>query len=85
MGELHNLVGFAGTAMIILAYLLLQLEKLTIQDITYSLLNLIGALAILVSLYFEPNLPSFVIELFWVMISFVGVYRFFTKKQSRQT
>ena len=85
MGELHNLVGFAGTAMIILAYLLLQLEKLTIQDITYSLLNLIGALAILVSLYFEPNLPSFVIELFWVMISFVGVYRFLIKKQSRQT
>ena len=85
MGELHNLVGFAGTAMIILAYLLLQLEKLTIQDITYSLLNLIGALAILVSLYFEPNLPSFVIELFWVMISFVGVYRFLIKKQNRQT
>ena len=85
MGELHNLVGFAGTAMIILAYLLLQLEKLTIQDITYSLLNLIGALAILVSLYFEPNLPSFVIELFWVMISFVEVYRFLIKKQSRQT
>ncbi len=83
----YNAIGILGSATIILAYLLLQLERLTSNSITYSILNLFGAAAIIFSLYFEPNLPSLVIESFWVLISIVGICRWLlrTNKQADQT
>ena len=79
MNEIHNYIGFGGSAMIIVAYLLLQIEKLSSDHIAYILLNLIGASAIIFSLYFEPNFSAFIVEAFWVLISFVGLFRYFAK------
>jgi hypothetical protein len=84
MEQIHNIVGFAGSAMIIIAYLLLQLKKLSSDHIVYTLLNLIGASAIIFSLYFDPNFSAFVVEGFWVLISLIGLYRFFFKKPGAQ-
>lgn len=68
--------------MIIVAYLLLQMEKLTSNRLTYSLLNLAGASAITFSLCFDPNLPSIVIESFWILISLIGVVKCVSKSNS---
>ena len=38
-----------------------------------SLLNAIGAALILVSLYFDFNFPSVVVEFFWLLISLFGI------------
>ena len=80
MNEIHNYVGFLGSAMIIIAYLLLQIEKLSSDHIAYILLNLIGASAIIFSLYLEPNFSAFVVEAFWVVIRMIGLVRYFAKR-----
>jgi hypothetical protein len=61
--------------LIIVAYLLLQLEKLPSTSPSYSLLNAGGALLIMVSLVFAFNLSAFVVEAFWFLISLLGVWR----------
>ena len=71
----HNIVGFAGSGLIILAYLLLQTEKLSSDQPAYSIMNLIGAASVIFSLAFEFNLAAFVLEAFWVVISVVGLVR----------
>jgi len=48
----------------------------------YSCLNAIGASAVLFSLYFKFNLSAFIIELFWLLISLIGVVKFFLRKLS---
>lgn len=40
---------------------------------TYSVLNALGALLILISLVYNFNAPSFVIECFWLAISLTGI------------
>lgn len=72
---LTDLVGFAGAAIIIAAYLANQRGRLPSDDRRYPLANLIGAALILVSLYFEWNFPSAVIEGFWIAISLYGLAR----------
>ena len=67
--------GMAGVACIVLAYLLIQAGRLDSLDLRYSVLNLIGALLITVSLIFEFNLSAFVIEMAWVTISIIGIAR----------
>jgi len=73
--HLFDLAGFTGVVLIIVAYLLLQLEKLSSSSPKYSLLNAVGALLIMVSLAFAFNLSAFIVEVFWFLISLVGLWR----------
>jgi hypothetical protein len=70
-----DLAGFIGVVLIIVAYLLLQLDKLPSSSPRYSLLNAVGALLIIVSLVFKFNLSAFIVEAFWFLISLLGLWR----------
>ena len=73
--HLFDLAGFIGVVLIIVAYLLLQLNKLPSSSPSYSLLNAAGALLIIVSLIFAFNLSAFIVEAFWFLISLLGLWR----------
>ena len=68
-------LGLVGSACVIVAFFPNQQGWLPATDRCYSLINLAGALLILVSLYAEWNLPSAVIEAFWAAISVYGLIR----------
>jgi len=70
-----DLAGSIGVLMIVIAYLLLELDKLPSSSPSYSLLNAGGALLIIVSLIFKFNLSAFVVEAFWFAISLLGLWR----------
>ena len=72
----YDLVGTLGVAIIIVTYVLLQIEKIRSEQITYSILNAAGASLILVSLYFDFNFPSFIVEFFWLLISLFGIGKY---------
>lgn len=59
--------------MMVIAYLLLQVDKLSSSSITYLLLNAIGAVLVMVSLMFSFNLSAFLMEAFWLLISLFGL------------
>ena len=73
--HLFDLAGFIGVLLIVVAYLLLQLDKLPSSSPRYSLLNAGGALLIIVSLIFAFNLSAFIVEAFWFLISLLGLWR----------
>jgi len=78
-----DLVGNIGVVVLIVAYLMLQLNKLSSDGLAYSVLNAAGASLIVVSLLFDFNLSALLMEVFWVLISFVGIYRYFRLKALR--
>jgi multidrug transporter EmrE-like cation transporter len=80
---LLDLIGNVGVVILIITFLMLQLNKLPSDGLAYSLLNAIGASLIVVSLLFDFNLSALLMEVFWVLISFVGIYRYFRLKALR--
>ena len=72
-----DLVGNVGVVVLMIAYLMLQLNKLRSDGLAYSLLNAAGASLIVLSLLVNFNLSAFLMEVFWVLISCVGIYRYF--------
>lgn len=76
-------IGLIGVALIMGAYLMLQLEKLRSTALSYSLLNAIGASMIVASLFVNFNLSAMLMEVFWVLISFIGIGRHFRLKSIR--
>ena len=83
--HLSDLAGFIGVVLIIVAYLLLQLEKLPSSSPRYSLVNAAGALLIIVSLIFAFNLAAFIVEAFWFLISLVGLWRSLSAKKDSKS
>ena len=78
----YDFAGNLGVAMMILAYLLLQMGKLRINDLSYSLANTLGAALVLISLLYSFNLSAFLVESFWLLISLYGLVRFLTGKSA---
>ena len=78
-----DLIGNIGVVVLIIAYLMLQVNKLRTDGLAYSLLNAFGASLIILSLLVNFNLSAFIMEVFWVLISFVGIYRYFRLKALR--
>ena len=68
-----DLVGNIGVLLMVIAYLLLQLEKLSGSALSYLLLNAIGAVLVMISLMFRFNLSAFLMEAFWLLISLYGL------------
>ena len=79
----YDILGTLGVAIIVLTYILLQTERVRSDQLAYSLMNAIGAALILISLYFDFNLPSVVVEVFWLLISLFGIGKYFAKQSSR--
>lgn len=75
-----DLLGNIGVVVLVTTYLMLQLNKLSSDGLAYSLLNAIGAGLIVISLLVDFNLSALIIEVFWVLISLLGIYRYFRLK-----
>jgi hypothetical protein len=71
-----NAIGMLGTFLVVLAYCLLQLERTDPRGLGYNMINLVGAACLLLSLCFTFNLASFVIEVFWIAASLVGLWKY---------
>jgi len=82
---LHNLVGLTGVTMILIAYFLLQTERMSQANPYFSLINAGGSALILISLSIDFNLPSAVIELSWMLLSILGLIRALRNRKNRST
>ena len=80
---IYDVVGIVGTAVLVAAYFANQQRWLSSEDWRFPAANLVGALLILISLWFEWNLPSVVIEFFWIAISLWGISRSLARRPSR--
>ena len=76
-------LGFAGMICIVIAYFFLQLGMYDIHALNYQLLNLVGAIALIISLLVHFNLGSFLIEVFWIMITLYGLFKTLRNKRKR--
>ena len=73
--SVYTLIGFLGPVIFTIAYTMVSLNYWTGDQLRTHIWNLIGALAILVSLMEQWNLPVFVLEVCWAAISIYGIWR----------
>jgi len=78
----YDILGTLGVGVIVLAYILLQIGRLRSDQLSYSVMNAVGATLILISLYYDFNFPSFVVEFFWLIISLFGIGKYLMGRKS---
>ena len=72
-------IGMLGTVLVLVAYFMLQLEYTDPKGLGYNMLNLLGAVFLLISLCFSFNLASVVMEVFWMGASLIGLWKFWRR------
>tara|TARA_R110002051_G_scaffold291198_1_gene355079 strand:- start:106 stop:366 length:261 start_codon:yes stop_codon:yes gene_type:complete len=75
MISLFDAIGILGVGLTLIAYLLLQAERIESRSRAYSALNLFGSVAILASLAFDFNLSAVLMEGCWAVISLYGLVK----------
>lgn len=70
-----DLVGFIGVACVLICFFFVQAEKMSATSLKYQIINMLGCVLILVSLYYSFNLPSAIIQIIWFSISLFGLLR----------
>ena len=79
---LFDAIGMLGVFMILAVYSLVQLDKMDVKGLFYSIINAVGAVFILISLTVTFNMASFVIECAWLVISLFGIFQALKRTQS---
>ncbi|RUL78266.1 CBU_0592 family membrane protein [Dyella choica] len=68
--------GYIGVVLMLLAYLLLQANKLHGNGLAYQLMNVLGAVGVMLSLLFGAfNASAFFMESAWLLIGIYGIAR----------
>lgn len=72
----HDWAGYIGVILVLLSFLLLQAHKLHGNGLIYQLMNMLGAIGVMLSLLFGNfNAAAFFMQLAWLLISIYGIAR----------
>ena len=77
-----EVVGWAGAALILLAYLLLSAGKLTGQSLVYQGMNVVGAAGFVINGWWHGALPSASLNVLWLLIGAIASWRIVKKRGS---
>jgi len=78
----YDWAGYIGVLLVLLAYFLLQAHKLHGNRLVYQLMNILGALGVMLSLLFGRfNWPAFLMQVAWLLIGVYGVARGVQKRR----
>lgn len=73
MEQYADIMGNTGVVCFLLAYFLMQKSYVTFNQFSYLGLNLAGSVLLMISLLFHWNLPAFLLEAAWALISIYGI------------
>ncbi len=72
---IYETIGWVGTAAILLAYLLNSTKKLSVDDRKYQILNIVGAVGIIINSGIHGAIPSVGLNVIWLLIGFYGLLK----------
>ena len=72
---LYDVLGAIGTIAIALAYFGTQAGWMRADGRAFPAINLGGAVLMFISLLADWNFPAFLMEIFWIAVSFYGLAR----------
>ena len=79
--DLANLVGLAGSALMVVAYAYSNMAR-QLNFLIFNLLNLVGSLLLIWSLTEHFNMASMALEVVWAAIALLGLIKAYKRKSA---
>ena len=78
----YNAIGLVGPLLFTLAYAMTSLGKWHSGTLRLHLCNLFGAMALIISLSHDWNLPIFILELCWAAVAVYGIWQWLRARRN---
>ena len=75
MKKINNILGWYGVLAILLAYVLVSFKVVSSQGTIYQLLNLTGALGIVVEALGKRDIQPAILNIIWALVAFATLIR----------
>ncbi len=75
-----QIIGWSGSALLIVAYVLVSSKKLAPESVKYQLINLGGAACLFVYAMYTVAYPFVLVNFIWLIIGLNFLYKIYTKK-----
>ena len=72
-----EIIGWAGTFLVVLAYLLVNSERLKPKDSSYIFMNLFGAIFIGVNVFVNQAWPALGLQIVWGGVAIISLLKNF--------
>jgi hypothetical protein len=80
-----EVIGWTGTIIVLLGFLLLQTRRLGPASWAYLGMNFFGGLLIGLNSYFNGALPSVALNFAWMVIAVYGIAKSFRESENRRS
>ena len=77
---LNDWIGAIGVAILLLAFLLNLLKRISSNSLPYILMNIIGAGMACIASWLIDYMPFVVLEAVWTLVSIVALFNYFRKR-----
>lgn len=78
--NLNDWIGFTGVAILLLAFLLNLLKKISSGSLSYILMNIVGAGLACLASWLIHYIPFVILEGVWTLVSVFALIGYFQKK-----
>ena len=82
MQLLVDILGYIGMVMLLIAFGLISMDKVTSKNVSYQWMNLIGGVFLMINTYYYGAFPSAVLNLVWLIIAFVYLYKIYQQNKA---
>lgn len=76
----NDWIGFCGVTVLLLAFLLNLLKKISSNSLAYILMNIVGAGMACVASWLIHYIPFVILEGVWTLVSIIALANYFRKK-----
>jgi len=70
-----DIIGWVGSALVVLAYALNMYKKLAADALPYYLLNIVGSGCLIANTIYHHAIPSAVVNVIWVFIALLAMFK----------
>ena len=77
-----EVAGWAGALLILLAYVMVTIGRLTGRSPAFQWMNLVGAAGFIINGWWHEALPSTALNVIWMLIATVALWRLWSKGSS---
>lgn len=79
--DIHLIIGSTGAAIILVAFIALQLHYLNDEDVRYDAANLVGSVLLVWYAYTGGSWPFFILNTVWGLVSLRDIATYYMRRQ----
>ena len=83
-GLLVEIIGWVGSAEILLAYALNSYQKIRSNSLTFLILNLTGGLLLMVYTFYKDAFANTFLNLVWVIVAVIALIKFYHQRAAKK-